>query len=182
MNVVPGSTPKQNRIDTAKILQNNGITDQFALLGVRGYYLNSMGEKGKNDRGIYDDAEFLITPSAFVSFNANVDPSIFRPGIATLKPGVWLYKLGIHGLSKPKEKQYKALVQAAPVTVIRDGGKEETGFFGINHHRGGYNTTSSLGCQTIYPKQWDAYIALVEQEMKRYGRKTIPYVLVETAE
>ena len=30
------------------------------LLGNRGYYLNSMGEPGKNDRNLYDDAAWLI--------------------------------------------------------------------------------------------------------------------------
>ena len=49
----------------------------------------------------------------------------------------------------------------------------------INIHRGGYNTTSSLGCQTIHPSQWEAFIALAYLEMDRAGQKTIPYLLVE---
>ena len=179
-SIVPPTTPKQGRLDTEAILTANGIKDHFAILGVRGYYFNTMGEKGKNDRGIYDDALALVTPTAYVTFNANCDPGAFRTGIANLKAGVWLYKLGIHGLSKPKAKRYRALVQAAPVTVVRDQSGEETGWFGINIHRGGYNTTSSLGCQTVHPTQWPALIALVAQEMKRHGRTRIPYVLVET--
>jgi lysozyme len=51
----------------------------------------------------------------------------------------------------------------------------------INIHRGGYRTTSSEGCQTIYPSQWDGFINLVYSEMSRYNQKTIPYLLVENA-
>ncbi len=170
--------PKMSREQILAILKAHGITDGFALVGIRGFF-KDMGVPGKNDRGIYDDALFVITPSAFVAFNFNVDPSAHKPGIANLKPGKYLYKLGIHGLSKPKDKQYKALVQAAPVTVIRDGGKEETGYFGLNLHKGYNTTTGSLGCQTVPQarNQWAAFIALVEAELKRHGRTTIPYVL-----
>jgi lysozyme len=160
-------------------LRSHGITDDFALLGVRGYYLYSMGAAGVNDRNIYDDAIMLVTPTAYVTFNANTDPGAFRTGIANLKPGVWRYKVGTHNISKPPEQRYTALVQAAPVTVVRDGQGEQTGWFGINIHRGGYTRTSSLGCQTIPPSQWGAFIALVKEEMRRHGRPEIPYVLME---
>lgn len=181
MTMLPANRPQQTREETDKILRSHDITDGFALLGVRGYFLKTMGDATKNDRGIYDDAIMLITPTTYTTFNANVDPSVFRPGIATLKPGVWRYKVGIHGLSRPKDRQYTALVQAAPVAVVRDGGKEESGYFGINIHRGSNTMTSSLGCQTIPPPQWGAFIALVSQEIKRHGRKDIPYVLIANA-
>ena len=64
------------------------------------------------------------------------------------------------------------------MTVLRDGRRRESGWFGINIHRGGHTTTSSLGCQTIHPPQWPAFIALVKQEMRRESRGRIPYVLV----
>ncbi|MEO8067723.1 MAG: hypothetical protein ABI599_08540 [Flavobacteriales bacterium] len=177
--ILPPSRPQQQRAESELKLRANGVTDGFALLGVRAYYLKSMGAADKNDRGIYDDAIFLITPSAYVTYNANCDPSVFRTRIATLKPGKWMYKIGIHGMSKPPEKRYKALVQAAQVVVQRDGAADERGFFGINIHRGSRNSTSSLGCQTIHPDQWEAFITSVEGELKRAGRKEIPYVLVE---
>jgi hypothetical protein len=176
---VPASRPRLKREAAEALLREGGVTDGFGLLGVRGYYFDSMGQKGQNDRGIYDDAIFGITPTAFVAFNANVDPSAFRAGIATLKPGTYLYQIGIHGLRKPPPKQYKALVQAGLVSVVRDGGQNETGRFGINIHRGSYKTTSSLGCQTIYPDQWPEFIALIEREMTRHARRKIPYVLRE---
>ena len=65
------------------------------------------------------------------------------------------------------------------MTVSRDGENGETGYFGINIHRGGANTTSSLGCQTIYPDQWEAFFALVKGEMKRAGQAVVPYLLTE---
>ena len=64
--------------------------------------------------------------------------------------------------------------------VIRDSEGESMGI-AINIHKGGYNNTSSLGCQTIYPSQWDGFINLVYSEMNRYNQKTIPYLLVEQA-
>lgn len=176
--IVPAARPEMPRSMAQLFLKHQGVEGP-ALIGRRGYYRDTMGVKGKNDRGIYDDAISLLTPTAYVTFNANCDPSRARPGIAVLNPGVWLYKLGIHGLSKPKSRQYPALVQAAKVTVTRDKRGEDTGFFGINIHRGGYTTTSSEGCQTIYPDQWAAFFELVKSEMTRHGLKTIPYVLTE---
>jgi hypothetical protein len=177
MKFVPSSRPMQPRAKTAEMLLAAGIKGPVAILGVRGYYRDTMGVPGVNDRGIYDDAIFVFSSSCHVAFNANTDPSVHRNGIASLIPGHWIYKLGTHGLSKPAHLRYRALVQAAPVTVLRDGGKRETGWFGINIHRGSYRTTSSLGCQTIHPDQWAAFIALVEDQLGRFAQKYIPYLL-----
>jgi lysozyme len=156
------------------------VADEVALVGIRGYYRDSMGEVGKNDRGIYDDAIFLISPNAYATFNANTDPSIKRKGIAVLKPGVHRYRKGKHGLSKPGGG-YPALRPATPgeqLPVHRDETGDSMGI-AINIHKGGTRTTSSEGCQTIHPSQWPAFIALVYAEMDRAGQKTIPYLLVE---
>lgn len=178
--IAPRFTPQAKLARIAPIIAHID-RKQFpvVLVGVRGYYRDTMGKAGVNDRGIYDDAIFLISPDSFNSFNANCDPGAFARGIANLRPGTWFYKIGIHGLSKPKAQQYKALVQAADVTVLRDGKGEDTGRFGINIHRGGVSKVSSLGCQTIVPTQWQHFIAAVETEMKKHGQKIIPYVLTE---
>lgn len=154
------------------------------IIGVRGYYKDEMGRKGGNDRGIYDDAIFVIEENLMFSFNANTDPSRYGmnnkigKGLAVLKAGEYQYKIGIHGISKEKSKQYEALIQEEKVSVKRDvTNQEETGFFGINIHRGGENSTSSEGCQTIPPSQWDEFMHVVKACFP--SGKDIPYILVE---
>lgn len=168
--------PRRTRKEVEAQIKKAGITDAVCIVGCRGYYRRTAEE---NERGVYDDALFIVSPEVFAAYNGNVDPSAFRKGIANLKMGVWRYKLGIHGLSKPKAQQYTALVQAAPVTVHRDNTGDDTGWFGINIHRGSNTGTSSLGCQTIPPAQWPGFIAMVQQELKRHGQKTVPYLLVD---
>jgi lysozyme len=151
---------------------------------MRGYFKDEMGKKGVNDRGIYDDAIFIIEPNLMYSFNANTDPSRhgmnhkIGKGLASLKAGTYEYKVGIHGVSKEKSKQYEALIQEEKVTVQRDvTNTEHTGFFGINIHKGGFNSTSSEGCQTIHPSQWDEFMSLVKTFFP--SGKDIQYILIE---
>ena len=177
--ILPPARPRLSASAIRSLLDNHGVTDAVALLGVRGYYRDTMGQPGENDRGIYDDAIFLQAPAATLSFNANTDPSRARTGIASLRCGTWRYRIGIHGLSKPRKEQYVALVQAGPVTVDRDNAASETGWFGINIHRGGFSGTSSLGCQTVYPDQWKSFIATVQDQLARNNQTTLPYVLIE---
>lgn len=183
MNVVkfkPSSKPQAKLTQLEQFIQHiDRKKYPCVLVGSRGYYRDSMGKPYVNDRMIYDDAIFLITPTCYMSFNANTDPGAFRKRIANLKAGTWMYKLGIHGLSKAKHLRYKALVQAADVTVVRDEVGEDTGRFAINIHRGGQNKVSSLGCQTIVPEQWQSFITTLESEMKRYNQSVIPYRLIE---
>jgi lysozyme len=178
-NIMPSAKPRLGTAAVEALLRKHGVQDTVALLGVRGYYRDTMGIPGENDRGIYDDAIFIHAPSVTAAFNANTDPSRHRPGIATLRCGTWRYRIGIHGLSKPRKDQYVALVQAAPVTVDRDQAAAESGWFGINIHRGGYGTTSSLGCQTIYPEQWPAFMANVQDQLLRHTQEILPYLLIQ---
>jgi lysozyme len=191
--VVPNSKPRLSSTALRKLIESFQIDRTkfpVVVIGIRGYYLNTLGKAGANDRGIYDDALFIDTPQATVSFNANTDPTSFRKGkgkgstkgMAILKPGLWMvHKFGLH------KGKYLALVQRlGHVTVIRDGDPdyEDTGDFGINIHKGGLNSTGSEGCQTIHPAQWDSFITLVKDQVVRYhgtqwNKVIIPYVLIE---
>lgn len=180
MSLLPTARPEMTREGANNLLAAVMLEpDSLAVIGRRGYYRDSMGKPGVNERGIYDDAIAVISPRVFRTFNANTDPSRYRPGIATLAVGVWRYRLGIHNISKDPvtHPHYPALVQAAPVTVTRDGGARESGYFGINIHCGGHNTTSSEGCQTICPDQWEEFIDLVTAEIHHAGVEWLPYVL-----
>lgn len=177
--MIPASRPQQKKEATLKLLIKAGVKDHVALVGIRGYYLDSMGEKGKNDRNLYDDAIFVVSPSAYVTFNANTDPSIKRKGIASLVPGVHVYKKGRHGISKgPGYPALRPATKNEALPVWRDGEGISLGYH-INIHRGGNSTTSSLGCQTIPPSQWNSFIELVYDQMDRFSQKTIPYLLIE---
>jgi hypothetical protein len=161
------------------------------VVGVRGYYKDSMGAPGVDDRGIYDDAIFVHSPSVMAAFNGNTNPSVFRKGegkgngkgMATLNPGV----MYVHTFDKHKGKYLALCQRLGPVSVTRDGIRQDyvdTGHFGINIHKGGLHTTSSLGCQTIHPDQWKSFINLVVDQAKRYAganweKACIPYVLLD---
>lgn len=175
MSIVPATRP--NMPDEWVRLLGQALAKVDApvhLVGRRGFYLD-MGKPDANDRALYDDAIWLITPERVTPFNANCDPSHFRKDIANLVPGVWSYRVGKHKVNSPSG--YTALVQAGAVTVARDQGKTESGWFGINIHRGGNSVTGSLGCQTIPPTQWDAFIAAVQRELLNHRQQTIPYIL-----
>ena len=179
--MIPRNRPRIERKDTEKLIASRRVSDPVCLVGIRGYYRDSMGARGKNDRSIYDDAIILVSPNVHAAFNANVDPGAYGKnpkigkGYASLKPGVYRYKLGRHGIRSGNP--YRALVQGNPVTVSRDGGEDETGYFGINIHKGSNRSVSSEGCQTIPPAQWPAFITMVETEMRRNNAKTLSYVL-----
>lgn len=175
--VVPAARPQLSIVDARKLLAALGVTDQTVIIGQRGYFRDSLGEKGKNDRGVFDDAIIVLSPRVFRAFNANTDPSDPDTGtrLATLDPGVWDFKLGTHHPGTPNA--YPCLVQAGPVSVHRDNGVRESGEFYIHIHHGGVNTTTSAGCQTIYRPQWDEFYELVKGEMEFYGLATIPYAL-----
>jgi lysozyme len=177
--MVPNSRPQQPKEKTLAMVIKARIEDLVCLVGIRGYYSETFQPSG-NQRGIYDDAMVLLSPSVHATFNANTDPSIYRKGIAVLQTGIHRFRKGNHGISRP-DGGYPALrpsnaKEQLPVTRDKEG---DSMGVAINIHRGSYNSTSSAGCQTIYPPQWDGFINLVYGEMARYNQKTIPYLLTE---
>lgn len=176
--------PQESLNDIMRRVAAFSVKERVFLVGVRGYYRRTMGDPAGNDRGIYDDAIFLVTPKGIIAFNANTDPAIFRRGMASLAPGLHYYIKGKHGLSRPGGG-YPALRPATAdesLPVTRDGKTGPLKAIAINIHRGGYNTTGSEGCQTIYPGQWIEFISSVYNAMDKAGQKRIPYILVENAE
>lgn len=197
-NIVPKSRPRISAGELIGMLEEKGVKFEdhpLIIAGIRGYYRHSMGVPGADDIGIYDDALFILSENIMSAFNANTDPSTRKPGKgfgakkgrAHLKPGVWIvYKFDKH--AGPSTPAYDAICQrAGPVTVVRDGIEadyEHSGMFGINIHRGARNSTSSEGCQTIFPDQWMEFIISAQSQAKRifgpgWRSVTIPYVLME---
>lgn len=186
-NIIPASRPQITKPEVLALIETYfpGTTlPDFFTLGIRGYYEDTMGEKGKNDRNMYDDAIFIIGKEEFIAFNGNTDPQAFRLGIATLCHGIWpVYKFDMH------KGQYLALCQrGGNVTVTRDGKKEKfTGMFGINQHRGGTLRPNSEGCQTIPPTQWDEFITTAQNLAKKYfgkgyrDKSDYTYILIDKA-
>ncbi len=169
-----------------KIAVFNIDREKYPLLivGIRGYAAQS-----ENKRGVYDDAIVILTNEVCEAFRANTDPSRvgFNPkvgkGYALLKPGAYpSYRFDTHN---SRVNPHPAICQrAGNVTVLRDGGREETGRFGINIHRGGAQGTSSEGCQTLPHVEWREFYQLAKSEAKRlwgdaWNKNTVCYALVE---
>jgi hypothetical protein len=196
MAIIPSARPRITQAELLNKLANKGYLNQLQncplfVVGIRGYYRDTMGAVGKNDRGIYDDAIFLCADDCFVAFNGNTDPSKFKAGygegstkgMACLNTG--LYK--VHQWDRDNGKYFALCQRAGKVTVTRDGitsDYECTGKFGINIHKGMDNKTSSEGCQTIPPSQWKEFINLIERKLKdfygnHWNKTIVPYVLLE---
>lgn len=165
-----------------------------------GYYRDTMGRVGFNDRGINDDAIGFISPNVDYRVQANVDPSIHRAGVATLRPSqvIW-YRPGWHGYASIHG--HPAFRQDSPVVVRRDGTEDhrkgshhrkygiclgdgfwtDLGFgerFWTNLHRQTGSGTSSLGCQTIPAATWKAFHAVVMAELAKLSMTRFPCILL----
>ena len=184
--------------DFQKIFARKG----YAFFTKGEYNLNIIGVRHKGDKvtNHFDDCLVVI-------YNTQTEKNVKRiftcttlpgkkamehpvniVGTAILKEGQYrgCWKIGYH------KGQYKALVQAKPVTVYRDGNKDDkfdlfpryidTGIFGINIHKAGDNSTLvdgwSYGC-TVLSKSIDfnALMRLVERSAKLYGN-SFTYTLI----
>ena len=174
-------------------------TKHLVVVAVRGYR-PEMGTPNQNDRRIYDDAHFIVTPDQIIKFSGNTDPNGFRKGsgtgsgkgMAVLNTGVWFYGKGPHN-GRPSFRQ------CAPVQVTRDGNPpyQDFGWFAINWHSGGDTTTSSLGCQTNKPYDYSVLKDFIYKKLdeldnpklcndwaSNFGDKVraFPYILIDMKE
>lgn len=113
-------------------------------------------------------------------------------GTAILKEGQYkdAYHIGLH------RGQYVALVEAKPVTVIRDydrnavldffNGKETTGYYGINIHHASQNGKTgnvdkwSAGCQVFQNiADFEQFMRLCNKHRNIYGN-SFTYTLIDT--
>lgn len=165
------------------------------LFASRGYYRNTMGRRGVNDFGVYDDACWIVTPSGGVhAYNWNCDPSKvgWNAGVdkyyAQLAPGVWPFRQGPHrgrpghfrqftdeeadladlGLMFRDERRYGEF-------LVRRVHKDETfaeewGYQAINIHPGSNGGTGSWGCSTCPPSQWPAFQSRLYAAMDASGQ------------
>jgi hypothetical protein len=143
------------------------LPDRF-LFAVRGYWLKSEGNPEANDFGLWDDMIAYVTPKGMVAHQANTDPSRIgwngnagKP-MAVLNVGCWPFRRGPHKGVTPALRQM-TLEEARKVKAPNDGrfsvtrtyapgdkrNYQESGYFAINVHPGGFNGTSSEGCQTL---------------------------------
>ncbi len=183
--ILPLYRPRQSEAVTRAILNlKSDLTpddhrdDPVKVLVVRGYFQDSMGVPGKNDRAMYDDAIFVASPDGVAAFNGNSDPAVFRRRIATIKSNQAVcYKPGLHGLSS--KKPYPAFRQHEDCTVVRDKTGDDHGMFYVNMHRGGVTGTSSAGCITVPPHQWSEYYGLLSRQLQKYGQETFYATVLE---
>lgn len=163
-------------------------TGHVNLVGLRGWV---NGLPVPNEPDAYNDTILLVSQTASglraVRFRASVDPGRLREpnprGTAHLLPGSYLYRLGLH------RGRETALVQAGEVRVRRyidDDPEglapfEESGWFGINIHRGGLSPrvgSWSAGCQIVHGTQWPSFIAALQRAADE-GQQLFHYHLIE---
>lgn len=187
---IPPTKPNVVYKDIEVLLKRKGY-DQLIKPGsvycvaVRGYYLNTMGQIGKNDLGMYDDMVCWVWSTGIAAFNYNTDPSRvgFNPNagknMAMLVPGMYTFVMRKH------KGQYNAFGQGdRPVAVYRCNAagtvtSVEEGLFGINIHKGGVNGTSSEGCQTLPTQQWTQFQQLGYSLLRGNKQETFKYILFD---
>lgn len=191
MPLVPSTRPKAKATLTYPLACKawrdagyEGTPPDVFVFAVRGYRRDTMGVVGKNDRNLYDDAMFVFAGDKYVAFDANTDPTAaYKAGVATLMTGVHWYKKGKHGISKPSGgyPAFRPATVGEALPVTRDGekGRSKRDGVAIDIHLGGRNSTSSEGCQTLPPEQWDEFRELVYGALDKFKQSKFPYILID---
>lgn len=184
------------------LVGSKGITDKAVLIGLR----SATSKYGEYDDTIglltpdgYTEWKANTLPSKWEPGIARLEPGQYiyakglhgvnhfaqMPGSTSDTVRAWLEAhigqdyAAIPGFILP----YWAFRQHGPVTLIRDGATvpetqtDPDKFPFIDVHRGGWNGTSSAGCQTFYPDHWPDARRMGYEAMDKYGQDTIIYCL-----
>lgn len=163
--------------------------------------LNIVGERCQTNTNAFDDVLHVVYKVNGLwqheQFKCTTDPGFYYlqnpsriKGTAILMPGQYKssHQLGLHRAT------YKALVQRSPVKVYRDPNRDsnhdtdastvEEGFFGINIHKAGTDSTRvdkwSAGCTVIANSaHYERFIALCEAQVAVNGWREFTYTLIE---
>jgi hypothetical protein len=181
------------------ILRNNKY-----VLYTRPYELNIVGMRsGKTISNVFNDEIHVFYRVSGLKWNyhvfkATTDPGTFwlnnpmsPQGTAIMAQGQYVdcYEIGLH------KGEYDALIQKAPVTVLRDydrtayldflNGNKDTGLFGIDIHRAKatgstlYVDEYSAGCQVFQnADDFAFFMTLCETHRQMYGN-SFSYTLID---
>jgi len=183
--ILPPARPHRDKARIEKVLSAVVWDGKSPILVfVRGHYLDSMGDKGKNDYNVYDDSCYLIADGfkVFESWNANTDPSFARRGgrrLAKIDTGRYQFYKGKH---KNQYNALRAFPEGVRIPCTREGVASTAQY--INIHKGststrGVSITHSEGCLTIPDTQYGDFIARVYAAMDQADAKVIRVLLLE---
>jgi lysozyme len=202
----PATLPKASRTLVAqKALKrwradgNEGPLPVVYVLAVRAYRKRTMGDPGRNDVGIFDDAFFLVTPDGMLAENANTDPSRlgWNPGVGKpygiLQPGVWWFYPGPHKGLKGCFRQADDAAVAKKLGIPHEGKFKvmrmwgwddprnylEWGHQQVNIHPATVSSTSSWLCLTLPWDRAKAWLAAATGALKKHRQKLLPVILIE---
>lgn len=192
----PRALPRLSRPALMQALSRNGVNAEqrerggVMLVGVRGFHAPMLRREGA-DRWLYEDALFVISPEAFMSWHANLDPAGWRRDMGlptpenapTLKAGLYAaHRYGKLGGRDP------ALIQTAgPVDVtwpdLPHGQPVERT---MPIRRGTVAAPAAAAGVPVAPRQWDSFIATVVDLLQRHhGRdwraRAVPLLVLDTA-
>lgn len=160
--------------------------DTLAIISPNGYMefkANTLPSVNKNGIAVLQPGTYKYKQGLHginhVSANTSFDQKVLA-WLSQNKPKDVPPSLNPAGVLLP----YYAFRQAGPVTLFRIGAtKTETEadpakYPFIDIHHGGWNLTSSEGCQTIFPDKWDIFRLRGYANMNAYGQDSILYHLV----
>lgn len=196
------SNPTFTRDEAEKMARERGCTDRVMLIGFR----SATSKYGEYDDTLalltpdaYTEWKGNTLPSKWEPGIAKLQPGdyLYAKGLHGVNHFAQLAALQRENVEKWLPNHvgqdyppingfilpYWAFRQHGPVALLRDGANapetetDPTKFPFIDLHCGGWNGTSSAGCQTWYPDHWKQARAAGYAAMDEYGQKEIVYSL-----